>query len=664
MLWKDRELALNHTRPPSDGTLLIPGVAGAGDDTTADELELALRPPTEDALRARFDASLSRFCRVFPDSFYVPERGLIFQKEDKESEGRLLSAGFHLMVGYYRDDAPLRDLILDHGQQLELDRLWEELDFITAAPARQYKDFIFFERAEPPRFMHGAEFDFARSEDQDATSPGKILRLSEAYLTKARRNGGSEAALQAIQSYFTNISAQIRRVESGRLAAEPSHLRSLLRFAERAYRRPLDRTEADELIGFYRGLRGADGLAHEEAIRETVVSVLMSPRFCFPTLGLRSSLGGLAEDGGRWGMGSAKAGVETGARSLSDYELASRLSFFLWSSLPDAALLGHAAKGDLHDPKTLVAQARRMLQDDRSRALAVEFGGNWLDFRGFEEHNGVDRGRFKSFDNELRAAMFEEPVRFFLSVVREDRSVLDLLYGDYTFVNPVLAKHYGAPIAVTNGAAWSRLDNAHQYGRGGLLPMSVFLTKNSPGLRTSPVKRGYWVVRRLLGEIIPPPPPTVPELPADESKLGELTLRDALARHRADKSCAGCHARFDCFGLLFEDYGPTGERRLLDLGGRPVDTKATFPGGGEGVSLDDLRRYIHGRREEEFLENLCRKLLSYGLGRSLILSDDSAVRSMRRKLAAEGNRFSALVESIVTSSQFLNQRARPDVTKN
>ena len=135
---------------------------------------------------------------------------------------------------------------------------------------------------------------------------------------------------------------------------------------------------------------------------------------------------------------------------------------------------------------------------------------------------------------------------------------------------------------------WARVENAHRYERGGLLPMSVFLTKNSPGLRTSPVKRGYWVVRRLLGETIPPPPATVPELPSDEAKLGDLTLRETLARHREDKSCAGCHARFDSFGLVFEGYGPIGERRVNDLGGRPVDTHTTFPGGGEGTASPAL----------------------------------------------------------------------------
>jgi hypothetical protein len=302
-----------------------------------------------------------------------------------------------------------------------------------------------------------------------------------------------------------------------------------------------------------------------------------------------------------------------------------------------------------------------MLQDDRVRRLATEFGGNWLDFRRFEEHNAVDRERFNTFNNELREAMFEEPIRFFVDVVRRDRPVLDFLNGRDTFVNPALAKHYGMVDVGFRTNEWSHVEDARRYGRGGLLPMSVFLTKNAPGLRTSPVKRGYWVVRRLLGEQIPPPPPKVPELPSDERELGNLTLRQVLDRHREDKSCAGCHARFDGIGLAFEGYGPVGEQRVRDLGGRLVDTHASFPGGDEGSGIEGLRRYLNEHRQEEFLDNLCRKMLSYALGRTLLLSDDVTVESMRAKLAAKEYRLGSLVETIVTSPQFLMRRVPDDL---
>jgi len=610
VLWKNRQLAARHTT-------YTPG-----------------KDPVEPAL----EAALVKFCQVFPDAFFVSDRGPYFDPK-AAGQGRLLTAGFHLMQGFFRDDEPLREVVLDEVQQRELDELWKELDFVTLVPMRQYKDFIFFERAEPPRFMQEATFDFARSEDKDSISDAKMKRLEEAHLAKARKVGASDEALEAIATYYANISASIRWVEEARKAAEPSHLEALLKFAERAYRRPLSAAERDGVLSFYRDLREKDELNHEEALRDSIAGILLSPNFCF-----------------RLDLAAAGDAV----RPLSDYALASRLSYFLWSSLPDDELLAHAAAGDLHRPDVLVRQARRMLRDARVRGLAAEFAGHWLEFRRFEEHNAVDRERFASFTNELRQAMFEEPLRFFIDIAAQNRSILDFLYAGHTFVNPLLAKHYGMNISAGAVNDWVRVDDAQRYGRGGLLPMAVFLTRNSPGLRTSPVKRGYWVVRRLLGENIPPPPPEVPELPKDEATLGELTLPQLLARHRDHKACAGCHQRFDSIGLVFEGYGPIGERREKDLGGRPVQNKAMFPDGSEGTGVDGLRRYLHEKREDQFVENLCRKLFAYALGRSLIPSDKTAVTTMREKLSADGYRFGTLVESIVTRPEFLNKRGKED----
>ena len=207
---------------------------------------------------------------------------------------------------------------------------------------------------------------------------------------------------------------------------------------------------------------------------------------------------------------------------------------------------------------------------------------------------------------------------------------------------------------------WDRVDDARRFGRGGLLPMSVFLTASSPGLRTSPVKRGYWVVRRLLGEEIPAPPPDVPELPKDEAKSGDLTLPQLLARHRESKSCAACHQRFDSIGLVFEGYGPIGERQQRDLGGRPIAAAASFPDGSHGEGLDGLRAYIARRRQDDFIDNLSRKLLVYALGRGLTLSDEPLIKTMNRKLAADHYRFESLISAIVTSRQFLDQRGKDD----
>lgn len=636
VLWKNRQFVANRMRYAGNAAAIKVDELGLPPESAAVK---ALAWPDDPAERPRFEATFPDFCRTFPDAFFVSERARVYlAKEDKNNTGRLLSAGFHSMTGYFRDDGPLSELILDEAGRRRLDALWREFDFVTGAPMRQYSSYLWYERAESG-YLRDTEFDFIRAEDKDAASEAKIERLAEVYLAKARRIKAGELAIQAVADQFRIISASIRQVENDRVAAVPRHLEALQAFAERAYRRPLTPEERDDVVSFYRTLREQDELGHDDAVRDTVVGILMSPHFCF-----------------RVDLAGEKAGVQP----LSDLDLASRLSFFLWASMPDAELLSHAEAGDLHRPEVLAAQARRMLRDDRVRGLATEFSGNWLDFRRFEEHNSVDRGRFPTFDDALRRAMFEEPIRYFIDLVQNDRPVHEFLEGKHTFVNAVLARHYGMPEPSADAPdGWRRIDDATRFGRGGLLPMAVFLTKNAPGLRTSPVKRGYWVVRRLLGENIPPPPPNVPELPEDEAKLGELTLRETLARHRADKSCAGCHERFDAIGLSFEGYGPVGEAREKDLGGRPVDVRAVFPGGSEGEGLEGLRRYLQAERREEFADNLCRKLLAYALGRSLIPPDDETIDAMRARLA-DGGRFSSLVECIVASPQFRNKRVEAE----
>ena len=623
-----------------------------------------LSVPADPAARARCEAAFARFAAIFPDAFYITERARVYLDAEKEQKlaGRLLSAGLHSMTGYFRDDGPLCDLVLDETGRREIDRMWQEFDFSASIPMRMHTSFCWFERTDSS-FMRDPEFDPYRPEDKSVTTQAKIKSLGEIYLAKARRANAGELAQQAIREHFALVAANVHRVEEERTAAEPSHLKAMLAFAERAYRRPLTLSERDRLLAFYRESRADNGLDHEEAMRDCIVSILMSPNFCY-RIDLVEAAGSPTPADSSATASPIATATKLGTRPLSDYALASRLSYFLWSSLPDEQLLAHAAAGDLHRPEVLAAQARRMMQDRRIRNFASEFAGNWLDFRRFEEHNGVDRERFPAFDNALRAAMFEEPVRFFVDLVREDRSVLNFLYADYTFVNAPLAKHYG--MAPVGGAPdeWVRVEHAGQFERGGLLPMSVFLTANSPGLRTSPVKRGYWVVRRVLGERIPPPPAVVPDLPADEAHLGDLTLREVLAKHRENTVCASCHARFDSFGLVFEGFGAVGERRAKDFGGRPVDTRATFPGGSEHTGLEGLRSYMHEHRENDFIDNLCRKLLAYSLGRTLLMSDDSLVAEMKAKLAGNGHRFGQLIDSIVTSPQFTTKRAPQESQTN
>ena len=356
-------------------------------------------------------------------------------------------------------------------------------------------------------------------------------------------------------------------------------------------------------------------------------------------------------------------GTGSGVQSLTAFDLASRLSYFLWSSMPEEELLRHAAAGDLHRPEVISAQARRMVQDPRSRALAVEFGGNWLEVRDFEQIGTVDRARFPSFNDALREAMFEEPIRYLLDVFRRNRSILDMLYGRDTLVNPVLARHYGMPPVSDNEGTWVNVPDANRYGRGGLLPMAAFLRKNAPGLRTSPVKRGYWVAKNILGDQIPPPPAVVPELPADEAKM-DLPLRQMLERHRANPSCAACHARFDSFGLAFEGFDPVGRRRTHDLGGRAVDARAAFPKGPEGEGLQGIRQYIRNHREPDFVRGFARRLLAYALGRSVALSDEALIQEISNQPPADGFRFNTVLERIVTSRQFLKKRGRDQLTAN
>jgi mono/diheme cytochrome c family protein len=635
VLWKNDQYA-KHRRSASFAFLHEePKKVKPADAAIAMQLarELLDEPDREQVI-----AAYAKFCSVFPDAFYVSERGRDYLgiPRDEQEKGRLLSAGFHSMMGYYRDDRSLYDLVLDDREQQELDALWQELDFFAGAPQRQYQGFLWFDRTDS-QFMRDAEFDFARPEDKSSLSQEKIEKLSEVFTAKAARNGGGEVPLQAIRDFFTTINRQIRWVEQARVAAEPKQLDAVLALASRAYRRPLSATEDDELRDYYQRLRGVDALPHDEALQDTIVSVLMSPHFCYRVDVLADS---------------------DATRPLNDIELASRLSYFLWSSLPDAELLQLAIAGDLHEPETLLKQTRRMLQDDRIRGMATEFAGNWLDFRRFEEHNSVDRERFPSFNDELRSAMFEEPIRFFVDVVQQDRSTLDFLFADWTFVNASLAKHYGINDLKFDGQEWQMVSNAREHARGGLLPMSVFLTKNAPGLRTSPVKRGYWVVRNLLGEHIPPPPPDVPDLPNDESKLGELTLSETLAKHREHESCSGCHDRIDPLGLVFEGFGPIGERREVDLGGRPVQTQAIFPDGNERKGVEELREYLLNARAGDFVDNLHRKLLSYALGRTLLLSDEILLQKLREDAQINDHRFGALIETIVTSPQFLNKRGR------
>jgi len=627
------------------------------------------------AERSKFETSFSRLANVFPDAFFISERGR-YWPDDSEDRGRLLSAGYHNVMGYYRDDTALMELILDAKGQQELNRLWEQFEYISNYTARTFIQFYLNQSGAV--YGKGAESGSALPVDHEVTDQAIIEKIRDVWVAKSLEKTSSDAfvtlpgdvpprerfrgpndpmAPQAMREHFDGINATIRNLEKMRIASEPKHLDALLKFAAKAYRRPLTKSEKDDMLAYYQKLREKDSLNETDAMRESLVSVLMSPKFLYRI----DLLDGLAD--ARTGSGLQNVAFATaGVHRLSAYALASRLSYFLWSSMPDDELLRHAASGDLVRPDVLLAQTRRMMKDDRVSAFATEFTGNWLSFRQFETFNSVDKDRFPSFTNDLREAMFQEPIHFVQDLIANNGNALDMLYGKYTFVNPVLAKHYGMPeIQAADGAkvtanTWIKVDDANNYERGGLLPMAVFLTNSSPGLRTSPVKRGFWVVHKLLGESIPPPPAVVPELPHDEAKM-DLPLREVLAQHRANPVCAGCHARFDVFGLALEGYGPIGEARKNDLAGHPVDNSATFPGGDQGSGLDGVETFIRNHRQKDFIDGLARNMVAYALNRSPQLSDEGLVDRMKLNLAAKGYKFDTLIETIVTSPQFLNKRS-------
>ncbi len=608
--------------------------------------------------KAKYQKAFDRFASVFPDTFVVSERGRYWPDQATDN-GRLLSAGYHNTGGYYRDDTALRELILDKKGQQQLNRLWDEFDFIADQTARTWTQYYFNQSGEVDGNINGTlstESGSKRPVGHEVTDQFVIMAMKDKYLARWAMDKAENdpIATKVFKWHFGLINATLRGEEKQRAAAEPKQIAALVRFAERAYRRPLTANERTDLLAYYKKLRTEARLSHEDAIRDSIVAVLMSPDFLY-----RFDLSRTAAAAPKAGLSKAALTKPFTSQPLSGYALANRLSYFLWSSMPDAELMKHAAAGDLQRPDVLLAQTRRMLKDPKVSGLATEFTGNWLVFRQFETNNSVDRMRFPTFDDDLREAMFQEPIHFMQDNIQHEGSVLDLLYGNYTFVNPPLARHYGMPAVAGDVNTWVRVDDAAKYGRGGILPMAVFMTEYSPGLRTSPVKRGNWVVQKVLGIRVPPPPPVVPELPSDESKT-DKPIREMLAEHHKNPFCAGCHLRFDSFGLAFEGYGPVGDARTKDLAGRPIDASATYPGGFEGNGVVGLQTFIREHRQTNFIENLSRKLLSFALNRSLQLSDESLVDKMKANLEADGYRFRALVETIVVSPQFLNKRETED----
>ena len=327
------------------------------------------------------------------------------------------------------------------------------------------------------------------------------------------------------------------------------------------------------------------------------------------------------------------------------YELASRLSFFLWSSIPDEELLSLAEEGVLNDPDVLANQLTRMLADPKSSALVENFGGQWLHLRNVQDW-APDPNRYDYFDDCLRYAFLQETELFLENMIRDDRSILDLINADYTFVNERLADYFG--IDGIEGGYFRRV-SLNDTGRQGILGQGSVLMVPSYPTRTSPVLRGKWVLENLLGAPPPPPPPDVPALD-DSAEISAESLREALEQHRANPACAVCHNRLDPLGFALESFDAVGRQRIME-DGVEVDDSGALPDGTIVDGLDGLRDVLMTRRNE-FVETFAEKLLTYAIGRGLEPSDRPALREIRGQVEASDYRFSALVDGIVDSVPF------------
>jgi hypothetical protein len=400
-------------------------------------------------------------------------------------------------------------------------------------------------------------------------------------------------------------------------------------FARRAFRRPVKPGEVDRLMKLY-ALAESKGEPFGKAIRLPLKAVLVSPHFLFRI-----------EDDPK---------EPAGVRTLDDFELATRLSYFLWSSMPDEELFALAERGELSRPAVLKAQIDRMLKDAKSSALVENFAGQWLQLRNLKTVS-PDPETFKGWDDELRTAMARESELFFEHIVKNDRSVLEFLDADYTFLNERLAKHYGVPKVYGRSFRQVKLPDGR---RGGVVTQASVLTVTSNPTRTSPVKRGKWVYENILGLTAPPPAPDVPELPP----VGQLkgTLRQQMEQHRANPSCATCHAKLDPLGFGLENFDGVGAWRDED-NNQPVDASGVLPDGNKFDGPAELRKVLLGKADQ-FRRCLAEKLLTYALGRGLEYYDKCALDEITAKLKSGNDRFSALVLAIAESDAFRKRKGQ------
>ena len=407
----------------------------------------------------------------------------------------------------------------------------------------------------------------------------------------------------------------------------------LTTLARRAYRRPVTPNDLDALVEFYRNGQAEGGF--EFGIETALRALLASPEFLFR----------IERD--------PEGAVPGSPYRVSDLELASRLSFFLWSSIPDDELLDLAAANQLSDSDVLATQVHRMLADPRAETLSTNFAAQWLHLRNLDAAR-PDSRIFPDFDDNLRQGFRQETERLFQHILDKDRSVLDLLTADYTFVNERVARHYGIPNVYGNHFRRVQLPNDGR--RGGILGHGSILTVTSYATRNSVVMRGKWILENLLGTPPPPPPPNVPPLEENRSTTRVLSMRERMAAHRQNPACSVCHSMMDPTGISLENFDAIGRWRDTE-GGKAVDARGSIPGGDEFEGVAGLRRALL-ERPEVFVRTMTEKLLIYALGRGLETADGSAVRAISGAAAKDDYRLSSLILGVVESSPFQMRRTQ------
>jgi mono/diheme cytochrome c family protein len=475
----------------------------------------------------------------------------------------------------------------------------------------------------------------------------KTEALDESTLQTRRRSRGTQPAIAAVTIRGpynatgpgdTPSRQRIFTCRPANAVAEPACAKQILStLARRAYRRPVADSDVATLLAFYDA--GRKERDFDLGIQRALERLLVSPQFLYR----------IERD---------PAGAVPGtAHPVSDLELASRLSFFLWSSIPDDELLNVAADGRLKQPEVLEKQVRRMLADPRSESMVTNFAAQWLYLRDVDV-KAPDLFVFRDFDEGLRQSFEKETQLFLDSILRENRSVLELLTANYSFVNERLAKHYGIPNI--RGSEFQRVTFPQDSPRGGLLGQGGILLLTSYSTRTSPVLRGKYVLENLLASPPPPPPPNVPSLKTEGAKSGEqLSLREAMVQHRAEPACANCHARMDPIGFAMENFDAVGQWRDQDAG-KAIDVSSKLADGTVVDGVAGVKQLIL-KDPQRFVAAMTDKLLMYGIGRNVQYFDAPAVRKIVREAAAGDYKFESLVLGVAESAPFQMRTVKPDV---